>query len=831
MDTQPKIPTLKDSQKPQVKVRGLEAGMTLFDRLKQFKKKDLAFILAGLGTLFMAPLAEHFMMSPEAGDGTLQQGWKGGAKGIFDGSGSNPYEVGSNNGMAPGGPTGGGSDIITPLNVRDPSALVMGPGATQQPPTNSVMPSTPPPTAPNTRSDSDLKDALAAGARGAGAAVKRALLPIPPTKLQAGVRGLGVANGGSNASAGPISSAGLVSGKAANGGNFGGIRGGNNIKGVSRGQSSGDGDDKMAALRKAADAAAGLMNRGGAAAALEEAAKAGMPSGNGSGLGGSGAGGSGATDKATGGDQNKDGKNVGESLEFLKAKAIQEAKIDLWKKEQEAGDNRLELLKMRNSMGEAIAGKIGGAVGDLITCPITSGKSYKTCFNFGGGVTSYSCISQGVVAIYQSADVGTDPKECDDKSDKGTSTAGKHYYLTGDNMNVCPNKAGFPGTGCKANDGSKLGDGKTPPPGGSVGGFDRITTDPSITKLVDICNDIKGSVKAANEAKTAITPDVQGFYDGIQAGAQNLIAARDAMFKGANGDLAQCGGSGNGVKMSRGDKTYASALEAATLARDTTASPVAKMLAVVPQSEKPDTVPGNDILTALKTAEDHRANAVAIMADASAKADVKIDAKMPPAWGPDMQAKGQKYVDQLHSAQDGLKFFKMKLDEAIADGADQKGKGMITTQHDLLDAIVKGDKDNKPTLPNVVATNTAYAAAEKSYHTAANDPDKTEIKAAEPDKNAAKPGADLKDTQKAIDQAKSSVGNGDGQGAAGGAIASVKAFAGPPVDDKAKAKAAEDLGKAKLDVQQMQESQKAVLTKIGDAVKAEVLPTGDAAAK
>ena len=49
MDTQPKIPTLKDSQKPQVKVRGLESGVTLFDRLKQFKKKDLAFILAGLG--------------------------------------------------------------------------------------------------------------------------------------------------------------------------------------------------------------------------------------------------------------------------------------------------------------------------------------------------------------------------------------------------------------------------------------------------------------------------------------------------------------------------------------------------------------------------------------------------------------------------------------------------------------------------------------------------------------------------------------------------------------------------------------------------------------
>src|SRR6185312_7229780 len=183
MDTKPKIPTLKDSQKPQVKIRGLEAGMTLFDRLKQFKKKDLSFILAGLGTLFMAPLAEHFMMSPESADGQqLKQGWGGGAggKGMFDGSGSSPYEPGTT-GLAPGSAVGGGSDIITPLNVRDPSTLVMGPGATQQPPTNSVMPATPPPTAPASHSDSDLKDALAASARGVGAAAHaaKALLPVP----------------------------------------------------------------------------------------------------------------------------------------------------------------------------------------------------------------------------------------------------------------------------------------------------------------------------------------------------------------------------------------------------------------------------------------------------------------------------------------------------------------------------------------------------------------------------------------------------------------------------------------------------------------------------
>src|SRR3954467_7147270 len=121
---QPKIPTLKDAQKPQVKIKGLGAGLTLFDRLKQFKKKDLAFIAAGLGTLFMAPLAEHFMMSPESSDGQLQQGWAGrgsGAGSNIFGSGGSPYEPGTT-GMAPGSAVGGGSDVITPLNVRDPSS-------------------------------------------------------------------------------------------------------------------------------------------------------------------------------------------------------------------------------------------------------------------------------------------------------------------------------------------------------------------------------------------------------------------------------------------------------------------------------------------------------------------------------------------------------------------------------------------------------------------------------------------------------------------------------------------------------------------------------------
>lgn len=44
--------------------------------------------------------------------------------------------------IAAGDPPGEGGDIITPLNVRDPSALVMGPGAEFNP---TIVPVAPPP--------------------------------------------------------------------------------------------------------------------------------------------------------------------------------------------------------------------------------------------------------------------------------------------------------------------------------------------------------------------------------------------------------------------------------------------------------------------------------------------------------------------------------------------------------------------------------------------------------------------------------------------------------------------------------------------------------------
>jgi hypothetical protein len=354
----PKIPTLKDSQKPQVKIRGLQAGATFVERLKQFRKKDLAFILAGLGTLLMAPLAEHFLMSPETGDSTLSQGFGGrgsGGCGLF-GAGSSPYETGLG-GMAPGGAIGGGADTITPLNVRDPSALVMGPGASQQPPAGSAAPATAPATAPG-KSESDYKDALAASARGATEGVKRAMPKVP--LAGSGLRGLGVSAGGSSATAGlaPISSGGLAPGRVnAGGGGLNNVRSMPGYRGLAVSRGPGQGGSGMEALRKAAEGAGEIMNRGAASTALDAAANAAIPAG---GLAAGGASGSmSPNDKAAAAAQDKNTRSIGESLEFLKQKQLQEKRIELWAKEQEEHDFYLQSRKWINKAGDQFVGEVG----------------------------------------------------------------------------------------------------------------------------------------------------------------------------------------------------------------------------------------------------------------------------------------------------------------------------------------------------------------------------------------------------------------------------------------------------------------------------------------
>lgn len=397
---QPKIPTLKDSQKPQVKIKGLAAGLSFLDRMKQFRKKDMALMLAGLGTLLMAPLAEHFMMAPESGDGsTMGPGLGGrGAGGLF-GSGSSPYETTS--GLAPGGAIGGGSDVITPLNVRDPSALVMGPGAQQQPPAGSLAPQTPP---PSSAKEPDLKDALAnAAARAADAATRRTPLPVPkPGITGSGLRGLGAVSGGSSAGAGlsPISSQGLAPKGAAGSRSLSDVRPPSNYKGVARGPGSGSSADR---LKQAAGNAADIFNRGGGSAggALEQAAAQAMP-GGGNAFGG-GNGGAGTADKGPGGNNNGGSKSVGESLEFLRQKQEMEKALDLkWKMKEKRAMFPLELQQeaAKTIVMKGVVEPLASTFGDLL-------KS-----GFGSGQKSIIYCTEGTPGEYAPETYGIDSTNC-----------------------------------------------------------------------------------------------------------------------------------------------------------------------------------------------------------------------------------------------------------------------------------------------------------------------------------------------------------------------------------------------------------------------------------
>lgn len=552
----PKIPTLKDSQKPQVKVRGLEAGVTLFDRLKQFKKKDLAFILAGLGTLFMAPLAEHFMMAPETGsDLQAGMGGKGGGQGsgLFNGSGSSPYET--TGGLAQGSPSGGGSDIITPLNVRDPSALVMGPGATQQPPTQSVAPSAPPPTAPVANKDSDLRDALAASARGIGGAAKaaKALLPVPKVALQGagGLRGLGVVSGGSSAVGGPIASSNSL-GKASTGG--GGL---NNVKalpgyrGTAGARGQGQGGSGIEALKAAGDKAGSAMNQGSAATALDNAASQGIPNG-GSGIGGNGAGGTGSTDKPDSGNQDKSAKNVGESLDFLKQKAIQEAKIALWAKEQEANDMNLQMANMRNDALKTIVGAAATSIGTCVGNMVTG----QTCVDPTKSPGSYKCASG---ATYPSMSMKS---TCGD-----TSKGGAGYMATLDStgvtysiFNCAALNAGPVATSCTKFSADTASAKPTTNPAdgpgvgnGPAGGATQMLADPSVVNLAGACTSIDGIAKdmdtgIANTTASGVSAaatKIKNYATAMKQRAQRTISWRDALTKGAGTN--ECGSKNLGV--------------------------------------------------------------------------------------------------------------------------------------------------------------------------------------------------------------------------------------------------------------------------------------------
>ncbi len=509
-DNKPIIPTLKDSAgKPQLKIKGIaQGGMSLIERLKQFKKKDLAFIMAGLGVLFMAPLAEHFMMAPEGQNGDLfGPGISSRGNGsAFGGGTSSPYETGGSS-MAPGSALGGNGDVITPLNVRDPSALVMGPGASQQPPAGSPSAPTPP---PDKKESGDWKDALAnAGATAGRAATKAAGLPVPKPSLgSSALRGMGALGGGGsgggfNALGAP--SAANVPNRGGGGSNMPGVRGGN-FKGVARGPGDGAGGG-LDALKKAAGQQGSDFNRSGVsgAASLDQAASRNMNADQSNGGANDGNMGS---DKGPGGNQGKDSKSVGESLEFLRQKAEQDHAIDLeWKLKEKAAmripnleDKILEEAVMTpfKAITAGIAKQItdfGKGGGGSLACTDTNGNQFVLS---KGDIADTCLASTGGSEKTTPSSFGFCNKEAGDQVCQCTGGMGTAIKCGGTKDNTPPKNTSDKGQG---NNG-----GQPVPANGTGGTTPTSKPDGTVGSSNQLCTDYKNTIGSNASKKPAATP-------------------------------------------------------------------------------------------------------------------------------------------------------------------------------------------------------------------------------------------------------------------------------------------------------------------------------------
>ncbi len=388
-----------------------------------------------------------------------------------------------------------------------------------------------------------------------------------------------------------------------------------------------------------------------------------------------------------------------------------------------------------------------------------------------------------------------------------------------------------PSSGDKTKDGSGSG-------ASNAGGMAGQMGDPNVTNLVGVCSAInknKAYYTAHPEAKEPAA--TKTFLDDALKSAGDLIAARDALFKGgaaADPDLTACGG--QAVTMpSAGNATEQNALDAATQARNLSAgargaaaaanaaktsgngatSAIDSMESVVTQDKAPasnDKVPGADILT---TAESHLTNAVTIL---NAVGD-KLKAP-PPTIPPELQSGSDAptYRQQLVAAQQSLVGFKANLDPVVAPD------GNLSKQLGLLDQVAgtKGASGtNIPTLTNVVKTNAANKSAVDAYTKAAGAaPD---APAADP--NAPKPGSDIQSTVDAITAANKAVT---------AAASSVQTYvnassATGPQGDQVKAKANTDLGTAATAVKQMQATQTGALESIRKSIQGVDLPAAPAA--
>jgi hypothetical protein len=499
------IPTLKDTtqtlRNPAFKIRDLTAR-TVVDRFKQFRKKDLAFIMAGLGVLFAAPMAEHYLMSPTHGSSDVfKEGWgfRPGVGGL--GAGGSPFDTGET-GFSPGNQVGDNGDIITPANFRDPSSLILGPEAeAQAPATTSSEPSS-----GNSGAGSNWKNALAEAGTGAGkAALGRAGLPMPPMTLSKNMlSGLSGGGGGTHAS---YSASGISGGNVPSRPNvsnsLGAVKAAPGFQGVAR-SLTGTGAGSPESLKSAGANAASNFAASNASKGLENAAAVQMPTANTSGNG------AGSADKGSGQNSAKQGKTLGESLAFMAAKENMMKGIDLqWKLaeknammwpniEEKVMTDMIQkpIDAAADTIGGALAGLTGGPSSGQYTCAEGSFSNVLPCDpNTTTSKASLLC-TDGLGNVYEQQGKGLPPKEVGTKCGKNEGGGAPPPPPPGEPLTQAVSSIGTSLATCNAGTTNT-----------TVNGQSATAADPNLDQKKAICADLKKAQDAAAAAQTTMGPD------------------------------------------------------------------------------------------------------------------------------------------------------------------------------------------------------------------------------------------------------------------------------------------------------------------------------------
>jgi len=355
---------------PMFRGAGAMAGKkSLMGRLKGLKTKDMAFIAAGLGVLVMAPLAEYLISDSGDGAATMSEGFD--RKGGFFAEPQDLYEAGVE-GIAPGGLMGRDTDVITPLNVRDPSSLIMGPGGQEEKPAPSAVIDEPKRDAP--KDDTDWKKIIDSAKSGVKAATKKVKLPRPNAKLAGALSGLkGLAGGGNTRAslslAAPRTPGAQAPGSA--GTSLSRTQAVPGFRGAGGRSLTGGGGQTSGGFGRAS-------NPGGTTG--QSASSYGGINGGGTGTGFGRPGGQGTPTKNPGGNSTKDNKTLGENLAFLRAKMNMEKAIDLkWAKKRY---NELERKKMLEQMAAQTAQQAFMKILDRL---LKGGEKGKDGGGSGGG--------------------------------------------------------------------------------------------------------------------------------------------------------------------------------------------------------------------------------------------------------------------------------------------------------------------------------------------------------------------------------------------------------------------------------------------------------------